>query len=45
MYKPCNVGIIKKEKSDSLYNKFCNILSKKKRKYKRVYSDRVEDIV
>ena len=45
MYKPCNVGIIKKEKSDSLYQKFCNILSKKKRKYKRVYSDRVEDIV
>ena len=45
MYKPCNVGIIKKEKSDSLYQKFCNALSKKKRKYKRVYSDRVEDIV
>ena len=44
-YKPCNVGIIKKEKSDSFYQKFCNILSKKKRKYKRVYSDRVEDIV
>tara|TARA_Y100000389_G_C17327162_1_gene446180 strand:+ start:593 stop:982 length:390 start_codon:yes stop_codon:yes gene_type:complete len=45
MYKPCNIGIVKKEKSDSIYQKFCNILSKKKRKYERVYSDRVEDIV
>ena len=45
IYKPCNVGIVKKEKSDNFYQRFCNILSKKKRKYKRVYSDRVEDIV